>query len=317
MDNIKLSICVSTYNQALCIEECLNSILLQVVDFKYEVVVSDDCSTDGTGEIVDKYSKLFPEIIRNVSSIKNGGPFKNYLNVHQAARGQYVAHMDGDDVALPSKLQVQVDFLDQHETCNVVWHRMIFFDEQCEVEHPLFNVEFVEKEIYANVACLLGPMGPHSSTMYRRKNFDANKFSGKCDDWLMALFYMGDGYAYMINQVLGKYRLLSQSMSAGARANRSNRELSTASQIMAIRFNPSLRREVATRALANFVLDASKLRRYCVLSFKVLLQCGVFPKFWCAPRIYRFYKWSKRPQMVIQQATMIDKSPTHQRPHEG
>lgn len=297
MEHIKLSICISTYNQKLYIGECIDSLLRQIVDFKYEILISDDCSTDGTAEIVNKYCELFPTLIRNVSLFKNSGPYKNYINVHQAASGTYVAHMDGDDVALPGKLKTQVDFLDQNIDCNVVWHRMLFFDDFSEVVHPHSNKEFVEKKIYADTASLLGPMGPHSSTMYRRNNFNINKFTSKCDDWLVALFYMEDGYALMLDQVLGKYRLLPKSMSSGARANRSNRELSTASQLLAIQFNPNLKRFVATRALANFILDASKLRSYCILSLKVLLQCRVLPMFWSAPRIYRYYKWSKRPNM--------------------
>ena len=297
MNNPKLSVCVSTYNQRPYIGECLESILKQEVDFGYEIVVSDDCSTDGTRDVVERYARIYPDKVRNVSPSVNGGPFKNYINVHSAALGEYVAHMDGDDVALPGKLKIQVDFLDQNIGCNVVWHRMIFFDDTFETEHPLSNHEFVGKEIYSEEASLLGPMGPHSSTMYRRKYFDQNKFSGKCDDWLMAIFYMENGYAFMIDGVLGKYRLRAQSMSSAARANRTNRGLSTASQLMAVRFNPSLARFVATRALANFLLDAIKFRPYCFLSFNVLLRCRAVPMFWRAPLIYRFFKWSKRPSI--------------------
>ena len=297
MNNPKLSICVSTYNQSLYIGECLDSLLKQEVDFDYEIVVSDDCSTDGTREVVERYSCTYPDKIRNVSPIINGGPFKNYINVHRAALGEYVAHMDGDDVALPGKLKVQVDFLDQNSGCNVVWHRMIFFDDASETEHPLSNHEFVGKAIFSEEACLLGPMGPHSSTMYRRINFDENRFSGKCDDWLMAIFYMKDGYAFMLDLVMGKYRLRPQSMSSGARANRENRKLSTASQLMAVRFNPKLARFVATRALANFLLDAINFRPYSFLSLNVLLRCRAVPMLMRAPHIYRFYKWSKRPSI--------------------
>jgi len=291
----KLSVCVSTYNQVKYIGACLDSLLNQVTSFDFEIIVSDDYSTDGTGLIVERYCTDYPNILKNVSPDKNGGPFANYLNVHHAASGEYVAHMDGDDIALPGKLQAQVSFLDEHDECNVVWHRMIFFKNDVEIEHPHFNAEFVEKKIYVHEACLLGPMGPHSSTMYRRKCFNLNKFTSKCDDWLTAVFYMENGYAYMLNSPLGKYRITSTSMSRGSRANWQNRKLSTASQLMAVDYDKSLSRYVATRALANFVLDAWRLRSYCFMSFHVMLKCRAFPFLSAAPKIFRFYKWSRRP----------------------
>lgn len=298
MKKIKLSVCVSTYNQVDFISECLDSLLNQITSFNYEVLVSDDCSTDGTSSIVEMYCAKYPEKIKNVSRVSNGGPFVNYLNVHQSATGEFVAHMDGDDIALPGKLEAQVLFLDNNPKCNVVWHRMVLFDKSVEIIHASSNIEFVERPIYAEEASLLGPMGAHSSTMYRRKNFNINKFTNKCDDWLMAIFYLENGYAYMLDAVLGKYRITSTSMSGGSRANKKNRELSTSSQLMAVQFNSKLAPFVATRALANFVLDAFLLRSYCLLSLKVLIKCRSFPLLLSAPKIYRFYMWSRRPSVL-------------------
>ena len=294
---MKLSICVSTYNQVEYIGECLDSILNQIIDVPYEIVISDDFSSDGTRGLVSDYAARYPKIIRDVSPSANGGPFKNYINVHAAATGEFVAHMDGDDVALPDKFTRQINFLQANPRCNVVWHRMIFFDDRIEVVHPQVNYKFLEAAIDRREACVLGPMGPHSSTMYRRENFRATDFSGKCDDWLMALFYMSDGYALMLEGVLGKYRLRENSMSSAATATRANRELSTSSQLMALRYQPKLAPYIATRALANFVLDAMRGRSYCRLSWDILRQCHAFPLFWRAPQIYLYYRWSRKPSI--------------------
>ena len=118
----KVSVCVVTYNQEAYIGQCLRSIVDQVTDFDFEVVVGDDCSTDGTGAVISDFCARYPTRVRSISHPKNIGPYQNYLRVHEAAAGRYVAHIDGDDYALAGKLQAQVDVLDSDPTCNVVWH---------------------------------------------------------------------------------------------------------------------------------------------------------------------------------------------------
>lgn len=295
MNCMKLTVCISSFNQVDYIDECINSLISQVVDFDFEIVISDDCSTDGTASKIEKHAKDQLKPIRVVSGNKNVGPFLNYLNLHSSARGEYVAHMDGDDVALPGKLQSQVDFLDLNHLCTVVWHRMIFFHEKGEVVHPSISTEFVGIPIYPEDMCLLGPMGPHSSTMYRRQNFRLDLFTEKCDDWLMALFYVSNGYAMMLEDVLGKYRIRLDSMSSGARATEANRKLSTSSQIMAAERFPQLSQDISTRALANLLLDFVKRRHYWRMHILVLQKCRSIPKVWMAGRLFRFYRWSKRP----------------------
>jgi glycosyltransferase involved in cell wall biosynthesis len=118
----KVSVCVVTYNQEAYVRQCLQSIVDQEAPFDFEIVVGDDCSTDGTRAIVSEFAERYPEIVRPLFHEKNVGPYKNYLAVHALAQGQYVAHIDGDDYALPGKLTAQVAVLDASPDCNVVWH---------------------------------------------------------------------------------------------------------------------------------------------------------------------------------------------------
>jgi len=109
----KVSVCVITYNQEKYIRQCLQSIVDQETDFDFEVIVGEDCSTDGTRAIVQEFSEKFPNIVKPIYQKKNidGGGY-NFLTVHRAARGEYVAHIDGDDFALPGKLQAQANILE-------------------------------------------------------------------------------------------------------------------------------------------------------------------------------------------------------------
>jgi glycosyltransferase involved in cell wall biosynthesis len=299
----KVSVCVSAYNQEKYIGDCLQSLVDQTFSEPYEIVVSDDRSTDRTAAIMNGFRDAHPDRIRVIENTVNKGPFGNYLTVHSAARGEYVAHMDGDDLAFPNKLQTQVRYLDEHPDCNVSWHRMRFFDESNEMEHPALNAEFVDRRYYLADMYLLGPIGPHSSTMYRRKFFDINRFMGKCDDWFMAILYTRDGYGYMLKDVLGGYRIHHDSMSSGCRPTKKNRELTSASQLMAITIDPAARRGVAMRALANFVRDVSHLRSYSLLSLRVVLRCRTVPQLLGLTRLKRFFYWSRLPAIFQDQAT--------------
>src|SRR6185369_17391361 len=122
MERLKLSVCVVTYNQENYIRQCLQSIIDQVTDFSFEIIVGDDCSTDNTRSIVKEYCDKYPEIIKPLFHQVNIGATRNYFAVHSKAGGEYIAHCDGDDYKIPGKLQKQVAFLDQHRDCAIVGH---------------------------------------------------------------------------------------------------------------------------------------------------------------------------------------------------
>ena len=111
---MKLSIFVVTYNQEKYIRECLDSILMQKVDFEYEVIIGEDCSTDRTPQICDEYAAKYP-FIHVYHHTKNLGLIKNWEFVLNKCTGDYVAMLEGDDYwTNPDKLQTQVEFLDLH-----------------------------------------------------------------------------------------------------------------------------------------------------------------------------------------------------------
>lgn len=123
VQNPKVSVCIITYNHEKYIGECLQSIVDQETDFDFEIIVGDDCSGDRTRDIILEFESKHPGKITPVFQDKNiGGGCNNYRAVHQLARGDYIAHMDGDDIMEPCKLQRQSDFLDKHLECSMVAH---------------------------------------------------------------------------------------------------------------------------------------------------------------------------------------------------
>ena len=108
---IMLSICVVSYNHEAYIKECMDHIFEQKMNFSYEVLVGNDCSTDATAQILEQY-KDKAEIINRT---ENYGLCANLYDLFLRARGKYVFNFSGDDYLYdPSALQKQVDFLESH-----------------------------------------------------------------------------------------------------------------------------------------------------------------------------------------------------------
>jgi glycosyltransferase involved in cell wall biosynthesis len=109
-----------TYNHADYISRAIESVLAQKTDFSFELVIGDDCSTDGTREIVYDYARRFPDIIRVISSSHNVGMRNNNNRVIGALRGKYISWCEGDDFwHRQDKLQIQADYLESHPNCGL------------------------------------------------------------------------------------------------------------------------------------------------------------------------------------------------------
>ncbi len=116
-----VSVRMITYNHAPYIRHMIESVLSQKTDFPFEVIIGEDCSTDGTREIVFEYAEKYPDMIRPITSDQNVGMHENGRRAFKACRGKYVAYCDGDDYWLRNdKLQKQADYLEGNPNCGLV-----------------------------------------------------------------------------------------------------------------------------------------------------------------------------------------------------
>ena len=112
---MKLSVAMITYNHKRFIGQAIESVLAQKVNFDYELVIGEDCSTDGTRSVILDFQRRYPERIVCLLRERNIGAMRNLSGTIAACRGQYLAILEGDDYwSCTSKLQKQVDFLDAH-----------------------------------------------------------------------------------------------------------------------------------------------------------------------------------------------------------
>ena len=205
----KVSVCVVTYNQEKYIRQCLLSILDQKTDFEFEVIVADDCSTDSTCAIVQEFANKYPAVVVPIFHEKNIGAYENFLFVHAHAKGEYIAHMDGDDYALPNKLQVQKVFLDENQECNIVFHRVkVLYDKFNIFIDDLTNIKNIPKTGYKRSDILRHiTVGANSSKMYRATTRVKEYPNFNIVDFFENVEQVGEGRAcYVSNEFFGVYR---------------------------------------------------------------------------------------------------------------
>lgn len=92
-----VSVIVTTYNHEPYLADALDAILSQRCDFGVEIVLGEDCSSDGTLAVCREYAEKYPEKITLIASAENVGWRENYRRCVEAARGKYIAFCDGDD----------------------------------------------------------------------------------------------------------------------------------------------------------------------------------------------------------------------------
>ncbi|MEQ9105929.1 MAG: glycosyltransferase family 2 protein [Limnobacter sp.] len=287
----KVSVCVITYNQVGYLATCLQSIVDQKTNFSFEIIVGDDCSTDGTQKILRAFAARYKEIIRPIYQTVNTGGGPNHIAVHAAARGDYIAHIDGDDYALPGKLQKQADYLDAHPECNIVWHRV---GRQRDGEDPCWPKELgVVKPLYFTKGdCLaLGSVAVHSSKMYRASlrvdYFDLIKYQY---DYELDLLQIGDRIGTVLPDILGVYRIVGGGLSSISH-NPSWRMLNG---VLAEYYQsePHYRGQVSSLLLMLAIVDVKNRRAYKWLSIKNYISN------FSVSSVYYLFKYARRRRQL-------------------
>lgn len=205
----KVSVCAMTYNQKDCIEICLNSLVNQETNFNYEIIIGDDASTDGTSDIVMDFQKKYPDKIRLILQDKNIGSRDNFLAIHNAARGKYIAHIDCDDYAFPNKLQAQADILDSEPKCNIVFHRMkILHDDTNYIRDDMITSSKIWETRFSRSDLLrFGSIACHSSKMYRAKYRNFNLLPNPTIDFTLDILNIQEGFVHYLEDFYGVYRM--------------------------------------------------------------------------------------------------------------
>lgn len=164
---LRVSVCIVTYNQARYIEDTVLGALGQSGDFRLEVLVGNDRSSDDTAAILDRLRQHHPDRIVVLNRPANLGPGGNLEDLMRRATGDFIAHLDGDDAWLPGKLRAQLEFLSAHPECPAVYTNGLVVDAAgrlrgafTDSHPPLMPLAYL---------CARGNFLMHSAMMYRRE----------------------------------------------------------------------------------------------------------------------------------------------------
>jgi glycosyltransferase involved in cell wall biosynthesis len=204
---VKVSVLMITYNQEEYIAQAIDSALKQEVDFNYEIVVGDDCSTDSTRTVLLDYQQKHSEIIRLLLHKQNLGfsGKKNFAQTLRACEGKYVAILEGDDYwTSPHKLQTQIDLLDSHPEYALCFHCVNKVHEEAERQIETFSPPW-QKDFYTLEDLLVGNFLATCSTVFRNKLFE------DFPDWFYSM-PMGDWALHILNAQHGNIGYIDESM---------------------------------------------------------------------------------------------------------
>lgn len=218
---IMVTIQCITYNQEQYLGDALEGIVMQKTNFRFEAIVHDDASTDGTAVVLRKYAEKYPEIIRPIYESENqyskrNGSVNRIMNA--AVRGKYIAFCEGDDYWTdPYKLQKQVDFLESHSDCTMCFHNAIEKFEYCDKKSRQFS--HIENRYYQGIEFFREWIVPTASVIYRKSVLDSVLYHIYLKAKREGKFIYGDTIAFCICARLGTVRGMSDVMSVYRRNN--------------------------------------------------------------------------------------------------
>lgn len=123
-----VSVVMLVYNHADYLAEAIESVLRQQADVPIELLIGDDFSTDGSQEIALNFQRKHPDKIRIITADRNVGGYRNGMRLLEAARGQLIAYIDGDDYWLPGKVDLQLTMLRARPDAVAVYANAIAVD---------------------------------------------------------------------------------------------------------------------------------------------------------------------------------------------
>ncbi len=213
--NILVSIYCLAYNHGKYIRDALEGFLMQKTNFRFEVIVHDDASTDETPNIIREYAEKYPDIIKPIFQNENQYAKKiKVVNTYIAPRvqGKYIAVCEGDDYWCSSeKLQKQVDFLESHPHYSACVHNtkcVNCLNGKIKLQSPLTDNGIIGTE---DVLQYKWNAFHLSSVMYKReyllrpKAFYAKGFG----DYPLAIYLSMVGKIYYFKDVMSVYRYIS------------------------------------------------------------------------------------------------------------
>lgn len=206
-----------TYNHAPYIHRSLDGFVMQKTDFRFEVIVHDDASTDGTADIIREYATKYPDIIKPILEKENqyskhDGSLLRIMNEH--THGKYVAMCEGDDYWIdPLKLQKQVDFLEQNSEYGLIFTNVdVFYQKTGFWRRRYLTSKGLVPRCFEEHLINAGYIAP-LTWMYRTEFLRTKPYHYVDGTFPLALDIWAKSKVYFLDEVTAVYRFLPESAS--------------------------------------------------------------------------------------------------------
>lgn len=225
-NEIMVSILCTCYNHEQYINQCLDSLIMQETNFKYEIIINDDSSTDNSANIIKHYQEQYPEIIKPIYQKTNQysqgkNIYKSYLLPN--AQGKYIAMCEGDDYwTHPYKLQKQYDTMKAHPEFGFCTHLVECKSEDLSKVVGYFptitiNTGIIYKDDFITNYFMDKWWFQLTSYFFKKNDLvqfykNKDKIFGKSpvDDELMLMYFGCKWDTYYLNEKMSVYRRFSK-----------------------------------------------------------------------------------------------------------
>lgn len=210
-----LSVVVVSYNQKGTIRETIESILSQRCMRTIEVLACDDCSTDGTQDVISKLAEEYPGLVIPVLRKKNLGVVENFFDGIVRSTGDIFMVCGGDDYWLPSKAEIEIEFLEKNKEVGMVYGAARCIDEKGEERSPYKGTEDNSfSDLLARYEICASTIAGRTGLLKRYvKEVNPVEKGWLMEDFPMALWFSLRSSVKYIDRYMTVYRVLDKSIS--------------------------------------------------------------------------------------------------------
>lgn len=226
-EQLLVSIQCLVYNHEPYLRQCLDGFVMQKTNFRFEAIVHDDVSTDGSAKIIREYAEKYPDIIKPIYETENqyskrDGSLERIM--YEACRGKYIAICEGDDYWTDSlKLQKQVDFMEKNPNYSMCFGDAIYYDvdlgkdTKLNLRYRKMNLSLAsstQDEVFykiINSQCIIRTL----CVLYRKDSLlkvEPNRHTFMMGDVPLWLDLSQKGKIHYFNEIFGVYNLQGASV---------------------------------------------------------------------------------------------------------
>lgn len=293
-NELMVSIRCATYNHEPYIRQCLEGFVMQKTNFRFEAIVHDDASTDGTAAIIKEYADRYPDIIKPIFEVENQYRRRKLTAIMDSyMHGKYIAICEGDDYWIdPYKLQKQVDFLETNPEYSMCFHRSNILNGL--KINPVINAKVIEDKDYSANELFENWIVPTASIVYRKSCYipidkyikPERMLNG---DIILVLNCASRGKIRGFSDVMSVYRMHSGGVTYDTRISK-NRTMKYPDHYLYIKDNfPIVSKSVVNKAIAGAYMSRILVQDRMIDKMKDLFTALYYHPFHFVMRTFNYF----------------------------